>query len=300
MSVHEEEVLGKAYDARLMRRLLTYLRPYRKHVTLATIAIVGHSALELIPPVLVKIVIDSYIPRKDPSGLGTIAAIYLATLIGSFVLDYSQTWLLQLTGQSIMFDLRMQIYGHLQRLDLKFYDRNPVGRLMTRVTTDVDVLNDLFTSGVVSIFGDLFTLLGIMAMMIWINWRLAIVAFSVLPLIWFVTSWFRTNVRESYREVRVWIARINAYLQERITGMATVQLFRREARDFEDFDRIDCMYRDANLKSIFYYSVFYPAIELISALAAGLIIWFGGLWVMSGVLTLGSLVASFMYSSRYF
>ena len=300
MSVHEEEVLGKAYDARLMRRLLTYLRPYRRNVVLATAAIIGHSALELIPPVLVMIVIDKYIKAGDLSGLGTIAAMYLATLVSSFVLDYSQTWLLQLTGQRIMFDLRMQIYEYLQRLDLKFYDRNPVGRLMTRVTTDVDVLNDLFTSGVVSIFGDLFTLLGIMAMMIWINWRLAIVAFSVLPLIWFVTNWFRTNVRESYREVRIWIARINAYLQERITGMATVQLFRREARDFEEFDGIDRTYRDANLKSIFYYAVFYPAIELISALAAGLIIWFGGGRVMAGALTLGSLVASLQYARRFF
>jgi ATP-binding cassette subfamily B protein len=300
VSIHEEEVLGKAYDARLMRRLLTYLRPYRTYVVLATVAIIGHSALELIPPVLVKIVIDRYIPSGDVTGLGTIAALYLATLIASFILDYSQTWLLQLTGQRIMFDLRMQIYGHLQRLDLRFYDRNPVGRLMTRVTTDVDVLNDLFTSGVVSIFGDLFTLLGIMAMMVWINWRLAIVAFSVLPLIWMVTNWFRTNVRESYREVRVWIARINAYLQERITGMPTVQLFRREARDFDEFDRIDRTYRNANVKSIFYYAVFYPAIELISALAAGLILWFGGGWVAAGVLTLGSLVASLQYASRFF
>jgi ATP-binding cassette subfamily B protein len=300
MSAHEEDVLGKAYDGRLMRRLLTYLRPYRKNVVLATAAIIGHSALELIPPVLVKIVIDKYIPAGDLSGLGVIAAMYLATLVGSFVLDYTQTWLLQLTGQRIMFDLRMQIYEHLQRLDLKFYDRNPVGRLMTRVTTDVDVLNDLFTSGVVSVFGDLFTLLGIMAMMVWIDWRLAVVAFAVLPLIWLVTQWFRRNVRETYREVRTWIARINAYLQERITGMATVQLFRREARDFAEFDRIDHAYRDANVQSIFYYAVFYPAIELISALAAGLIIWFGGGWVISGALTLGSLVASLQYSSRFF
>jgi ATP-binding cassette subfamily B protein len=207
---------------------------------------------------------------------------------------------LQLTGQRIMFDMRMQIYEHLQQLDLKFYDRNPVGRLMTRVTTDVDVLNDLFTSGVVSIFGDLFTLIGIMVMMVWIDWRLAVVAFSVLPLIWIVTQWFRRNVRESYRTVRTWIARINAYQQERITGMATVQLFRREARDFEEFDRIDRTYRDANVQSIFYYAVFYPLIELISALAAALIIWFGGGWVMAGVLTLGSLVASLQYSSRFF
>ena len=300
MSIHEEDVLGKAYDARLMRRLITYLRPYKLQVVLATAAIIGHSALELAPPYLVKLVIDRYIPTRDVGGLSLLAVLYLAVLLGSFALDYAQTWLLQLTGQRIMFDMRMQIYEHLQRLDLKFYDRNPVGRLMTRVTTDVDVLNDLFTSGVVSIFGDVFTLVGIMVMMIWIDWRLAVVAFSVLPLIWFVTQWFRRNVRESYRTVRIWIARINAYLQERITGMPTVQLFRREARDFEDFDRIDRTYRDANVQSIFYYAVFYPAIELISALAAALIIWFGGGWVMAGALTLGSLVASLQYSSRFF
>ena len=300
MSIHEEDVLGKAYDARLMRRLLTYLRPYTRQVGLATAAIVGHSALELAPPYLVKLVIDRYIPARDMEGLTLVAMLYLAALAGSFVLDYAQTWLLQWTGQRIMFDLRMQIYRHLQRLDLRFYDRNPVGRLMTRVTTDVDVLNDLFTAGVVSVFGDLFTLIGIMAMMIWLDWRLAIVAFSVLPLIWLVTRWFRTNVRESYRTVRTWIARINAYLQERITGMATVQLFRREARDFEEFDRIDRKYRDANVQSIFYYAVFYPAIELISALAAALIIWVGGGWVLGKMLTLGSLVAFLQYSSRFF
>jgi ATP-binding cassette, subfamily B, multidrug efflux pump len=300
MSAHEEEVLGKAYDARLMRRLIAYLRPYKTQVVLATVAIIGHSALELVPPYLVKLVIDRYIPARDVIGLSLIAVLYLATLLGSFALDYAQTWLLQLTGQRIMFDMRMQIYEHLQRLDLKFYDRNPVGRLMTRVTTDVDVLNDLFTSGVVSIFGDLFTLFGIMVMMVWIDWRLAIVAFSVLPLIWVVTQWFRRNVRESYRTVRIWIAGINAYLQERITGMSTVQLFRREMRDFEEFDRIDRTYRDANVQSIFYYAVFYPAIELVSALAAALIIWFGGGWVLAGVLTLGSLVASLQYSSRFF
>jgi ATP-binding cassette subfamily B multidrug efflux pump len=298
--IHEEDVLGKAYDARLMRRLITYLRPYKMQVVLATAAIIGHSALELAPPYLVKLVIDRYIPARDIGGLSVVAALYLATLAGSFVLDYTQTWLLQLTGQRIMFDMRMQIYEHLQRLDVQFYDRNPVGRLMTRVTTDVDVLNDLFTSGVISVFGDLFTLVGIMAMMIWLDWRLAIVAFSVLPFIWLVTQWFRRNVRESYRTVRIWIARINAYLQERITGMATVQLFRREARDFEEFDRIDRTYRDANVQSIFYYAVFYPVIELISALAAALIIWVGGGWVLAGILTLGSLVASLQYSSRFF
>jgi len=199
-----------------------------------------------------------------------------------------------------MFDLRMQVYGHLQKIDVRFYDRNPVGRLMTRVTTDVDVLNEMFASGVVAIFGDVFMLIGIMAVLLSMDWRLALVAFSVLPLIAIVTQWFRRNVRETYRTVRVWIARINAYLQEHLTGMATVQLFRREARSFDEFDEINRTHRDANVASIFYYAVFYPLIELVGALAASLIIWFGGGWVLDGSLTLGVLVAFLLYAQRFF
>jgi ATP-binding cassette subfamily B protein len=299
----DDDVLGRAYDSRLMRRLLTYLRPYRGQVVLAVAAIIGHSALDLVPPYLTKVVIDRYIPVGDLDGLGTIAALFLIALSASFLLEYLQTWTMQLIGQRIMFDLRMQLVSHLHRLDLKFYDRNPVGRLMTRLTTDVDVLNELFTSGVVSVFGDVFTLIGIMAVLIWMDWRLAIAAFSVLPLIVAVTQWFRINARESYRTVRTWIARINAYLQERITGMATVQLYRREARDFAAFDEIDLRHRDANVQSIFYYAVFYPAIELVGALAASLILWVGGARILADggdVLTLGSLVAFLQYSQRFF
>ncbi len=299
----DDEVLGRAYDGRLMRRLLTYLRPYRGQVALAIAAIIAHSALDLVPPYLTKIVIDRYIPAADLGGLGTIAALYLAALLASFLLEYLQTWTMQLIGQRIMFDLRMQLVSHLHRLDLKFYDRNPVGRLMTRLTTDVDVLNELFTSGVVSVFGDVFTLVGIMAVLVWMDWRLAIAAFSVLPLIVAVTQWFRVNARESYRTVRTWIARINAYLQERITGMATVQLYRREARDYAAFDDIDRRHRDANVQSIFYYAVFYPAIELVGALAASLILWVGGARILADggdMLTLGSLVAFLQYSQRFF
>jgi ATP-binding cassette subfamily B protein len=207
---------------------------------------------------------------------------------------------MQLTGQRVMFDLRMSIYGHLQRLDLKYYDKNPVGRLMTRVTSDVDALNDLFTAGVITIFGDVFALAGIMIIMMGMNWQLALVAFSVLPLIVLVTQWFRRNVRESYRVVRGLIARINAFLQENITGMATVQLFRREALNFAKFDEIDARHRDANISSIFYYAVFYPAIEAISSLASALIIWYGGGRVMQNALTLGALVAFLQYSQRFF
>jgi len=300
MAPQDDDIVGKAYDAVLMRRLLQYLRPYRPHVLLAFVAIVGGSILQLAQPYLMKLAIDRYIAAGDMDGMNGIALLFLCVLAGSFVLEYVQTYVLQLTGQRIMFDLRMQIYRHLQRLDVAFYDRNPVGRLMTRVTTDVDALNDLFTSGVVSVFGDIFTLAGIMVVLVSMNWTLALVAFSVLPLIVLITQWFRRNVRESYRTVRAWIARINAFLQENITGMATVQLFRREGRNFDRFDGINRGHRDANVESIFYYAVFYPAIEVVGALATALIIWRGGGDVVSRTLTLGTLVAFIQYSQRFF
>ena len=300
MSAHDDDVVGKAYDGRLMRRLLGYLRPYRINAALALSAIIASSMLQLAQPYLMKLAIDRYIPARDVAGVNRIALWYLGILAGAFLLEFTQTWLLQITGQRIMFDMRMQIYRYLQRLDLRFYDRNPVGRLMTRVTTDVDVINDMFTSGVVSIFGDVFTLAGIMIVMLSMNWRLALVSFAVLPLIVFITQWFRTHVRESYRTVRRLIARINAYLQEHITGMPTVQLFRREGRAYREFDQINEAHRTANVDSIFYYAVFYPAIEAVGALASALAIWYGGRSVIAGSLTLGSLVAFLLYSQRFF
>jgi len=296
----DEDVLGKAYDARLMRRLLQYLRPYWRQVLFALVAIVAGGCADLAQPYIIKIAIDRYIAAGAIGGLDRLAVIFLAVLIVGFAAEYVQTWTMQLTGQRIMFDLRMAVYGHLQRLDLRYYDRNPVGRLMTRVTSDVDVLNDLFTSGVITAFGDVFKLVGIMVIMLGMNWRLALVAFAVLPLIALVTQWFRRNVRESYRVVRGWIARINAFLQENITGMATVQLFRREQLNYARFDEIDRKHRDANIDSIFYYAVFYPAIEAISALASALIIWYGGGSVLRNALTLGALVAFLQYSQRFF
>ncbi len=300
MSAHDDDVVGKAYDGRLMRRLLGYLRPYRINAALALSAIIASSMLQLAQPYLMKLAIARYIPARDVAGVNRIALWYLGILAGAFLLEFTQTWLLQITGQRIMFDMRMQIYRYLQRLDLRFYDRNPVGRLMTRVTTDVDVINDMFTSGVVSIFGDVFTLAGIMIVMLSMNWRLALVSFAVLPLIVFITQWFRTHVRESYRTVRRLIARINAYLQEHITGMPTVQLFRREGRAYREFDQINEAHRTANVDSIFYYAVFYPAIEAVGALASALAIWYGGRSVIAGSLTLGSLVAFLLYSQRFF
>jgi ATP-binding cassette subfamily B multidrug efflux pump len=298
--IHDEDILGKAYDAVLMRRLLVYLLPYWRQVLLAFLSILVAAGAALAQPYLMKVAVDRYIGEGRLEELDRLAALYFAILVVAFAAEYVQTWTMQLTGQRIMFDLRMQIYSHLQRLDIRYYDRNPVGRLMTRVTSDVDALNDLFASGVVTIFGDLFTLIGIMIVMLWMDWRLALVAFSVLPLIAVVTQWFRTHVRESYRTVRTWIARINAFLQENITGMSTVQLFRRERLNFARFDEINRRHRDANIDSIFYYAVFYPAIEAISALAAALIIWYGGGNVMAGAITLGTLAAFLQYSQRFF
>lgn len=298
--MQDDEILGKAYDGRLMRRLLAYLRPYWRAVSVAFVAIIAGAGAALAQPYLMKVAIDRYIAPRQLDGLGQLAALYLGILVAAFAAEYIQTWTMQLTGQRIMFDMRMAIYGHLQKLDLRYYDRNPVGRLMTRVTSDVDVMNDLFTSGVVTIFGDVFTLFGIMGVMLWMNWQLALVACAVLPIIALVTNWFRRNVRESYRLVRGWIAKINAFLQENITGMMTVQLFRREALNYARFDDIDRRHRDANIDSIFYYAAFYPAIEAISALASALIIWYGGGSVMQGTITLGALAAFLQYSQRFF
>ncbi len=296
----DDEVLGKAYDARLMRRLLGYMRPYRARIGVAFFAILGLSLLQLAPPYLTKVAIDTHIAAGDVDGLTPLALLLLGVLVASYVLEAVQTWTLQVTGQHIIFDLRRQIHGHLQRLDVAFFDRNPVGRLMTRVTTDVDALNELFASGVVSVFRDVFMLAGIAVVLFVMDWRLAVVALSVLPLIAAVTQWFRRHARQSYREVRGWIARINAFLQENVTGMATVQLFRREARQYERFDAINRGCRDAHLASIFFYAVFYPAIEVLGALAVAAIIWFGGAWTLQGSLELGSLVAFVLYSQRFF
>ena len=299
MAMHED-VIGKAYDARLMRRLLGYLRPHRHSVVLALAAIVGHSMMQLTYPYLTKVAIDQHILTGDLTGLNQIVLLFLAILLASFLLEYLETYTMQMMGQRIMYDLRIQIYSHLQSLDVQFYDRNPVGRLMTRVTTDVDALNDLFASGVIAVFRDVFTLLGIMVILLVMDWRLALVAFSVLPLIAAVTHWFRKHARQSYRRVRGWIARINSTLQESITGMTTIQLFRQEQRSFDEFDGLNRSHRDANVDSIFYYATFYPAINFLGALATALIIWFGGGWTLENTLTLGSLVAFLQYAARFF
>ena len=300
LDYHEEEALGRAYDARLMRRLLGYLRAYKGNVALATVFVLAQAGCEIALPWLVKIAIDGDIAQRNFVGLAQIAVLYLCVIGAEFVVTFFQTKIMQGVGQSIMYDLRLALFTKLQRMSLPFYDRNPVGRLMTRVTSDVDVLNEMFTSGVVTIVGDVVTLIGIMIAITLMNAELSVVAFSVLPLIFVVTLVFRARVRTTYREVRTALARMNANLQENLTGMTTAHVMNREGRQYEGFQKTNAGHRDANVRSIFYYAIFFPLVELIGALAAALIVWYGGRQVIGGGLSLGALVAFLMYANRFF
>jgi ATP-binding cassette, subfamily B, multidrug efflux pump len=305
----EEEVLGKAYDSRLMARLLNYLRPYRWQVAIALVSILLKSFADVLGPYLTKVAIDRYLTPKvaatgtssgiwswlSPNavtGIAQIAAIYVGLLVFSFLLEFLQTYYMQWTGQKVMFDLRRQIFRHLQRLHVAFFDRNPVGRLVTRVTTDVDALNEMFTSGVVSIFEDLFVLAGILGVMLCMNWKLALITFAVLPFIVVATKIFRDRVRDSYRRIRVAIARINSYLQEHISGMVVLQLFNRERKAYARFEEINRSHMDAYKDAILAYSLYYPAIDILSSIAIACVLWFGGSDVMRGI-TVSSVAVSF-------
>ncbi|HSD30243.1 MAG TPA: ABC transporter ATP-binding protein [Vicinamibacteria bacterium] len=300
MSTHDDDALApQTYDWRLLRRLLGYLRPHLAAVAGALALIVALAGIDLVGPYLTKVAIDRYIARGDASGLARVAGLYLLALGAALVVRFLQNYIMQMTGQRIMQDMRREIFAHLQRLHVGYFDRNPVGRLMTRVTTDVDAVNELFTSGVVTVFGDLFTLLGIMGVMVALDWRLALVTFSVIPPFFILTNWFRKGARQSFRETRRWVARINAYLQENLSGMSVVQLFRRESANREAFARINRRHYDANLQAIFYYAVFYPAIEFLAVLATALILVYGGGQVLAGGVTLGVMVAFIQYSERF-
>ncbi|MGA8151051.1 MAG: ABC transporter ATP-binding protein [Terriglobales bacterium] len=334
-SHHEEEVLGKAYDSRLMKRLLVYLRPYKWQVAISLVAIFIKAGADVLGPYLVAVEIDRYLAptgkfgfldsilSKDPLvGIAELAAIYVGLISLSFLLEYLQTYFMQWTGQMVMFDLRSQIFRHLQRMHIGFYDKNPVGRLVTRVTTDVDALNEMFTSGVVSLFEDVFVLAGIIGIMLCMNWKLALITFAVLPVIAYATSIFRDKVRDSYRRIRVAIARINAYLQEHVSGMTVVQLFNREERAFDKFSDVNAVHMDAFKDAIMAHAVYYPVVEILSSVAIASVIWFGGSHVLRGVITmtaalgfshgrpfvhwfptltsLGVLVAFIQYAQRFF
>src|SRR3989441_9314859 len=336
-SAHEEEVLGKAYDSRLMKRLLRYLAPYKWQVAIALGSIFIKVGADVLGPYLTKIVIDRYLApvpglhtrfdrflSSNPfAGIAQIAALYVGLLVFSFLLEYLQTYFMQWAGQMVMFDLRSQIFRHLQRMHIGFYDKNPVGRLVTRVTTDVDALNEMFTAGVVSIFEDVFVLAGIVWIMLRMNSNLALLTFAVLPLIAIATKIFRDKVRDSYRRIRVAIARINAYLQEHVSGMVVLQLFSREERAFQKFSDVNATHMDAFKDAIMAHAVYYPVVEILSSIAIACVIWFGGNDVIRGattqsviieftrskivafhlvrtVTTLGLLVAFMQYAQRFF
>lgn len=320
---HEDEG-ARPFDAHLTRRLFGYLRPYRGRATLSVFLVILSSLFEIAGPAITAVAIDLFVKpvhgaqplgvsariaewmtangiALDPmTGIQIAAGLYLLALAGGFAAIYTQMVLMNLMGQYIMYDLRKQIFGHLQRLNIQFFDRNPVGRLMTRVTTDVDALNELFTAGFVAIFGDIFVLAGIIGVLFWLNWRLALVLFSITPFIVLVSIWFRRGARITYRQVRVRIAAINAFLQEHISGMSTVQLFNAEEREAAKYEGLNRRHRDANLDSIYYYSIFYPVIELIETIGVALIVWYGGGKVIQGTLSVGALVAFFQYSQRFY
>ena len=338
MAAHqEEEVLGKAYDSRLMKRLLRYLRPYRFKVMIALASIILKAVADVLGPFLTMVAIDRYLApaQQAPSwlsqwlsarplvGIAQIAALYVALITCSFLLEYLQTYFMQWAGQMVMFDLRSEIFRHLQRMHIGFYDKNPVGRLVTRVTTDVDALNEMFTSGVVSIFEDIFVLAGILAIMLCMDWKLALITFAVLPLIAYSTKLFRDRVRDSYRRIRVAIARINAHLQEHVSGMMVLQLFNREQKAFDTFSEVNAQHMEAFKDAIMAHAVYYPVVEFLSSFAIACVIWFGGHDVIRGLqvtkvvlgavpgkllpvhfvteaLTIGVLVAFMQYAQRFF
>jgi len=320
---HEEEG-ARAFDPHLARRLLRYLRPYRLRAGVSVALVIFSSVLEVAGPAIIAITVDLFVKPvhggnvvglskwagdwlaahgfvwQRIEGINVATGLYLFTLVAGFSVLYAQMVLMNLMGQYIMYDLREQIFSHLQRLDVQFFDRNPVGRLMTRVTTDVDALNDMFTAGFVAIFGDIFVLVGIVAVLFRMNWRMAAVLFSITPAIILVSMWFRRGARITYRAVRARIAAINAFLQEHISGMSTVQLFNREEAEAMKFDGLNARHRDANIDSIFYYAIFYPVIELIETVGIALIVWYGGGQVLRNTLSIGTLIAFFTYAQRFY
>jgi len=311
----EEEVLGKAYDSRLMRRILTYLRPYKLVVGASLVLLLIDSLLQIIGPLLTKLAVDKYlVPAQHPvhtvldrwlstdvwTGLSQLALLYLAVVALGFLFDFGQTYLTQWTGQKAMFDLRRQLMAHLQTLDVAYYDKHPVGRLVTRVTTDVDVLNDLFASGLVTIIGDLLMLSFVILIMLRLSPGMTALMMGVMPFVVLTTVQFRRKASQSYRRIRIAIAKINAYLQEHIAGISVLQLFNREERSKEEFSTINRDHMLAFKDAITAYGWFYPVVEFLGMLALALLLGYGGFRIRHGALTLGVLVAFFQYGLRFF
>jgi ATP-binding cassette subfamily B multidrug efflux pump len=296
----EDEVLGKAYDARLMKRLLRYVKPYKHFVIFAILLNIVVAALGPVRPYLTKIAVDDYIKNSDYNGLLLIGVLLFGSLLLQAVIQYFLTYYTQYLGQKTLLDLRTQIFNHIQKLALKFFDRTPIGRLVTRATNDVEALGELFSSGIVMVFSDVFIILWIFGFMFFMDFNLSLVTLSVLPVLIYGTFLFRKKARESYRDVRLHLARLNSYMQEHVTGMSVVQIFNKEKDEYKKFSAINSDYRLANIKSIFYYAIFYPSVELLSSIAVGLIIWYGGGEIIHGTLTIGVLFAFIQYTEMFF
>src|SRR5262245_64122425 len=306
-SHHEEEQLGKIYDSKTAMRLLRYLAPYKHLVMIALVLTVAVNVVRQAGPLLTKWAIDDYITPAARGrmlfdeayrGIAILTIVYILSLLFTLVIGYLQDLLLNTIGQRIMFDLRDQIFAKLQRVEIAYYDRNPVGRMITLLTTDVDALNELFTSGLVEVLGDIVLIAGALAIMFYFNWKLALVSMLVLPLLIIATAWFRRGAREGFRQVRTRIARLNAFTQEHISGAQTVQLFNREEKALRQFSEINAAHRQANILTIFYYAVFYPLVNLISSVGIAAIVWYGGGQVIQNMITIGTLVAFLQYTQR--
>ena len=296
----EDEILGKAYDARLMRRLLRYLRPYWKVLALSLVFLALYTATQLLGPYVTKIAIDRYIATKDLNGLDSMVVIYLVSVVLGFVFLFAQTYTTSYIGQRAMHDLRVEIFSHLQRLDLAYFDRNPVGRLMTRTIHDVETLNELFSTGVIGLLGDACIVFGIAGAMLLLDWKLAVVTLAAFPLILYLSGSYRRRSREVYRESRLILARMNANLQENIAGIGTIQTFGQEEKAYERFQGINQDYRDLLLRSIRYNALFFPIIEIFSALTIGLALWYGGSLILDKALEAGVIVAFIQYTQRIY
>src|SRR3989338_2556714 len=300
IDIYGDEIVGKAYNTSLMRRLLKFFKPYQNQLALSLILLVAVSILQLSGPYLTKISIDDHIVKDDWEGLSLIMIIYFALLLLSFILQYIQIYIMQIIGQKTMYDIRICLFSHIQKMSLSFFNRNPIGRLVTRVVNDVEVLNEMFTQGIVVAVGDLLILIGITIAMLVLNFRLAFLTFIVIPPLLYATKIYSDRARDSYRGIRTNLARLNSYLQENVSVMSTVQVFNREDESFRRFEIINRENRDELLRSLIYNAIYFPCIELFSAITIGIIIWYGGGEVIRGGVQLGVLVAFIQYVQRFF
>jgi ATP-binding cassette subfamily B protein len=299
-NIYEDEIVGKAYDRRLMGRLLRYLRPYLWLVIGVLLLLPFVAAAKLAQPYMLKIAIDNHIVAGKMEGLPLLAGWFLALIVVDSLLTCLEVYLLQYLGQKVMFDVRQELFAHIQRLPAAFFDRTPTGSLVTRLTSDVEVLGEMFTAGIITIVGDVIVLAGIIGIMLWMNLKLSLVTFSVLPVLVWIAFAFRGRMREAFRQVRARLSNLNAFLSETIGGMAVVQLFNRQATEQEEFTRLNAAYRDANLPVITWDASLFAMVETLSSIAIGIIVWYGGGEIVSGLLTFGALVAFIQYIERFF